>query len=597
MTADEDRAVDLTNCDREPIHIPGLIQPHGVLMALSPSLTVTQTSDNVVARLGLSVDDVLCRSLADVLGTRAADIVAAALVDGRWKEANPLGVVARGQHLDAIVHEHDGVTIVELEPAPKVPGADARSLRSLLSALQHARTLDELCRCAVREVKRLTRFERVMLYRFDAAGHGSVDAEARDPGLDPYLGLRYPASDIPKQARALYRKNWLRLIPDARYTPARLVPSLRPDTGAPLDLTFAVLRSVSPIHLEYLENMGIRASFSVSLIVDDELWGLISCGNHSGPLMVPYEVRSAVEVIGRLLSLQFAALAQSEAAQLRVGRRRKQQDIAERVRTGGCEADVLATAVSSSGDELLALADAGGVAAIVGDEVVAHGRVPAMASVRAIAAWVERVAGAAPFSTDRLAQHAGAPTDAREVASGVLSFALPGAPLRRLLWFRPEVVRSVTWGGDPRKPAEADAAMRLHPRRSFEQWKEKVRLTSRPWTTSDCEAAEELRHNLVEIDLARQVARAQRAVQLRDDLVAVVSHDLRSPLGVVQLQSTLLLRAAAGLQKIEASQNIYAAAERMQRAAERMATLIRDLLDVAKIEAGRFQLQIRAESV
>jgi light-regulated signal transduction histidine kinase (bacteriophytochrome) len=196
-----------------------------------------------------------------------------------------------------------------------------------------------------------------------------------------------------------------------------------------------------------------------------------------------------------------------------------------------------------------------------------------------------------------LAQHAGAPTDAREVASGVLSFALPGAPLRRLLWFRPEVVRSVTWGGDPRKPAEADAAMRLHPRRSFEQWKEKVRLTSRPWTTSDCEAAEELRHNLVEIDLARQVARAQRAVQLRDDLVAVVSHDLRSPLGVVQLQSTLLLRAAAGLQKIEASQNIYAAAERMQRAAERMATLIRDLLDVAKIEAGRFQLQIRAESV
>jgi light-regulated signal transduction histidine kinase (bacteriophytochrome) len=314
MTADEDHAVDLTNCDREPIHIPGLIQPHGVLMALSPSLTVTQTSDNVVARLGLSVDDVLCRSLADVLGTRAADIVAAALVDGRWKEANPLGVVARGQHLDAIVHEHDGVTIVELEPAPKVPGADARSLRSLLSALQHARTLDELCRCAVREVKRLTRFERVMLYRFDAAGHGSVDAEARDPGLDPYLGLRYPASDIPQQARALYRKNWLRLIPDARYTPARLVPSLRPDTGAPLDLTFAVLRSVSPIHLEYLENMGIRASFSVSLIVDDELWGLISCGNHSGPLMVPYEVRSAVEVIGRLLSLQFAALAQREAA-------------------------------------------------------------------------------------------------------------------------------------------------------------------------------------------------------------------------------------------------------------------------------------------
>ena len=597
MSANDTPPVDLANCDREPIHVPGLIQPHGVLLALSPSLAVTQASENVAALLGLPTDAVVGRALDDLLASEARELVAAALVDERWKEVNPLAVVARDRRFDAIVHQHDGAIILELEPAPSLAPASARSLRAALSALQHARTIDELCNVAVAEVKRMTRFERVMLYRFGDDGHGAVEAEAREPRLDPYLGLRYPASDIPQQARALYLKNWLRLIPDARYTPARLTPALRPDTGAPLDLSFSVLRSVSPIHLEYLANMGIRASMSVSLIVEGKLWGLVSCGNHSGPLMVPYELRSSVEVIGRLLSLQLEALAHRDAAVLRAGRRQSEHAVAAQVRASKAEGDVLASAVASSGEALLALVEAGGVAAIVGDEVIAHGRVPSVATVKAIVSWLDRAAAAAPFATDRLARLTAAAADAHDVASGVLSFALPGVAARRLIWFRPEIVRTVTWGGDPRKPVDADAALRLHPRRSFENWKEEVRLTSRAWSRADGEAAGELRQLLVEIDLERQVAREQRAVRLRDDLVAVVSHDLRNPLGVVQMQSSLLMRAAAARPDDEAGQRVHAGAERIHRAAERMAALIRDLLDVAKIEAGRFQLQIRPESV
>ncbi|HXU74557.1 MAG TPA: ATP-binding protein [Polyangia bacterium] len=588
--------VDLTNCDREPIHIPGTIQPHGVLLALSPSLTVMQTSANVSDHLGLAPDVVLGATLEQVLGARAGEVVAGAIASGTFCEANPRHVVVRDRRFDLIVHFHEGVTIVELEASSPRQGSTA-PLLSVLSAMEHARTLADVCGCVVDEVKRLTGFERVMLYRFDDDGHGSVDAEARDPSLDAYLGLRYPASDIPQQARALYLQNWLRVIPDARYTPARLVPAMRPDTGAPLDLSFSVLRSVSPIHLEYLANMGIRASMSISLIVEDRLWGLISCGHHSGPLMVPYEVRCAVEVIGRLLSLQIAALAHRDAAERRVRRQPIHEDIVTRVRRGDREEDVLAAAVSSSGEQLLALVDAAGVAAVIGDEVVAHGRVPPVATVGAIAGLLDRNAGLAPFATDRLAQLPDAPSGSSDVASGVLSFCIPGTASRRLLWFRPEIVRTVTWGGDPRKPVEADRGMRLHPRRSFEQWKEEVRDTSRRWSASDVEAADEVRRALVEIDLDRRLAREQRAVQLRDDLVAIVSHDLRNPLGLVHMQSSLLIRAAAAPMRADAWQRIHDGAERIRRAAERMATLIRDLLDVAKIESGRFQLQIRPEPI
>ena len=189
--------------------------------------------------------------------------------------------------------------------------------RPALMRIQRVSTLAELADVVVQQMRRVTGFERVMFYRFHEDGHGSVDAEAKAPALEPYLGLHYPASDIPAQARQLYLKNWLRLIFDARATPARIVPTLRADTGGPLDLSFSVLRSVSPIHLEYMANMGVRASMSISLIVGDRLWGLISCLNHTGPRRVSHEMRAACEFLGRLTSLQIAALEDRELLALR----------------------------------------------------------------------------------------------------------------------------------------------------------------------------------------------------------------------------------------------------------------------------------------
>jgi chemotaxis family two-component system sensor kinase Cph1 len=519
--------VDLTNCEREPIHIPGAIQPHGVLLALQePALTVAQVSENIGDHLGLDIEDVLAGPLSAVLDETSIEQVRTALSQGRWEELNPLRLVAAGK-------------------------------------------------------------------LFDEEEHGCVDAEAKEPALEPYLGLHYPASDIPRQARQLYLKSWLRIIPDARYVPARLVPALWPDTQAPLDLSFSVLRAVSPIHLEYLANMGIVASMSVSLIVRDRLWGLIACVNHSGPLAIPYELRSACEVLGRLTSLQIAALEEREAASRRASHRATQEALAEAMRAGDNTEDVL-EALLARPAELLELVGAEGAAVVTAEELSTCGRTPSPALLGALASWLQERGDLAVFATASLPALFPAALEAKDVASGLLTFALPGAPPRRLLWFRPEIVQTVSWGGDPRKPVETDPGMRLHPRHSFDLWKEEVRLRSSRWTVGDIEDAEDLRHSAVEIDLERQVRRGQQAVRARDDVVAVVSHDLKNPVSVIQIQAALLLRMT-GHGDEERSHRLRASAQRIQRSVDRMSSLIHDLLDLAKIEAGRVEVRCQPE--
>ena len=580
---------DLSHCDREPIHIPGAIQPHGVLLALAePNLAITEVSENVGVHLGRPVDAVLGRPLDALLDPASTAKVRAALAHERLMALNPLTITAAGRRFDGILHRHAGRAVLELEPAAERDDGMHHPLRLALMGVQSADSLPQLCEVIAREVRELTGFERVMLYRFDADGHGSVVAEARNQALEPYLGLHYPASDIPQQARQLYLKNWLRIIPDARYTPVRIVPEQRPDT--PIDLSFSVLRSVSPVHLEYLANMGVRASMSISLVVHDRLWGLISCVHHEGPWLVSYERRQACEVLGRLTSLQIAALQEREAAALRASRRGTQQVLALAMRGG----DAVLEALIARPAELLSLVDATGAAVVTADGCVACGETPEPALAQALCAELEQRAAGEPFATDCVASAFPAAPRATDVASGLLTFALPGPERRRLLWFRPEMIQTVHWGGDPRKPADAGDGLRLHPRRSFELWKEEVRLRSRPWTASDLEAALDLRRSAIEHDLERQVAREQRAVRARDDLVAVVSHDLKNPLGVIQMQAALLPQVALGGDD-ESARRLHASTERIQRAVNHMNTLIHDLLDLAKIEAGRFLVQCREE--
>jgi light-regulated signal transduction histidine kinase (bacteriophytochrome) len=476
MSRDVSPPMALTGCEREPIHIPGAIQPHGALLVLEErAFTVAQVSENVEAYLGVSAANVLGRPLGELIEPSSAAQVQDAFLEERWEELNPLLVRARAEHfhglLHGIVHRSDGAAILELERRAPASANHAahRPLRLALRNVQHAGTLAQLFENVVHEVQRLSGFERVMLYRFDEDGHGSVDAEAKQAQLEPYLGLHYPASDIPRQARELYLRNWLRSIPDATYTPARVLPTLRPETGGPLDLSHSVLRSVSPIHLEYLAHMGVRASMSISLIVRDRLWGLISCANHSEPRFISYELREACEVLGRLTSLQIAALEDQQAMLLRAARQGPHEVLVRAMRTSEAKEDVLAALLSHPA-ELNALVGAEGAALVSDGQAMTAGRCPAPEQILALSAWLAERGDGSLFSTASLPAVYPPAAQAKDVASGLLCFTLPGQPPRRLLWFRPELIQTVSWGGNPQKPVEADPGQRLHPRRSFALW-------------------------------------------------------------------------------------------------------------------------------
>ncbi|HEY9649181.1 MAG TPA: GAF domain-containing protein, partial [Coleofasciculaceae cyanobacterium] len=275
------QAVDLTNCDKEPIHIPGLIQPHGLLFALQePQLKILQVSNNTLQAFGIPPQEILGKNLTNFFDPQLIQQIQSKLTEG-LATINPLNLSLKTQKgklfFDGILHRSNGALILELEPVISKEFSNFFSLYHLVQApiakIQKTLTLNELCQTIVEEVRKLTGFDRVMVYQFDAEDAGTVIAEDKLDRLSPYLGLHYPASDIPRQARHLYAVNLLRLIPDVNYQPVELVSVDNPVTNQPLDLSFSVLRSVSPIHVEYLKNMGVGASMSISLIRNQKLWG------------------------------------------------------------------------------------------------------------------------------------------------------------------------------------------------------------------------------------------------------------------------------------------------------------------------------------
>ncbi len=340
-------AIDLDNCAREPIHIPGSVQPRGVLVvAQEPDLTISQISANVVELFGRTTAELLGRPIAELVGAaQAAAIERTAAVFGDLRERNPLELVIdiNGTEVgfDAILHREKGrLLLVELElatgPRPFSFPNTYQAVRGSVAELNRAAGLSELYDITARAVRELTGFDRVMVYRYDADYNGEVVAEAKRDDLNAFLGLHYPASDIPAQARALYEKNWLRIIDDVNYAPAPILPVENPVTGRPIDLTHATLRSVSPIHIEYLKNMGVSASMSISLMRDGRLWGLIACHHYAGPHLPPYGVRAAAEFLGSTLSLRLVDRVEDDELRTRLaepgGARQDRRGDAERVR-------------------------------------------------------------------------------------------------------------------------------------------------------------------------------------------------------------------------------------------------------------------------
>ncbi|MCK9800916.1 ATP-binding protein [Pseudomonas sp. MAFF 302030] len=583
----------LANCANEPIRTPGAIQPHGVLLTLSePEMHVVQVSANVQSLLGKAVDDVLGAPLALLLGEDYAQQVQLAAQQHHPLDAPELYFTLNGGVFEGFVHRHQGVLVLELEVQAKPIeslGADGRlnNLGRMLQRLHAAKSLEALYDVSVKEIQAITGYDRVLIYRFEEEGHGQVIAEASSPSMEVFQGLFFPASDIPEQARELYRTNWLRIIPDADYQPVPLVPKLRPDTGQPLDLSFASLRSVSPIHCQYMKNMGVLSSMSISLLKDDKLWGLISCG-HRQPLHVPHELRSACQTIGQVLSLQISAM---EALEVSRQREEKVDTLALLNQAMIDSPENVFDGLAQQPASLMALTHAGGVAIIEDKQLHRYGNCPEPEEIRALHKWLQS-SSQKVFSSHQLSLVYPPAEAFTRVASGVLAMSLPKPVDNGVIWFRPEVKESINWSGDPSKPLnmeDSESGLRLRPRTSFEIWKVEMAGISTQWTPGDLFAANDLRRSALESDLARQVLREQRAVQARDELVAVVSHDLRNPMTVISMLCGMMQKAFSS-DGPHTSRRISTAIDTMQQAAGRMNTLLEDLLDTSKIDAGRYTI-------
>jgi chemotaxis family two-component system sensor kinase Cph1 len=522
-------SAQVESCDLEPIHIPGSIQPYGVML-------IAGNQGTIVGYAG-AAGDVLGQSLETVVGRSAAAIEQDLPADGIRVVS---GASLHGQGRDAIAYRSGGHLVVELTERTDDAELDAAFLsqmEELGATLERTSSLADLSGQAARIFQKLTGYSRVMIYQFVDDNAGVVLGEAISDDSSSFMNHHFPASDIPKQARALYVRNKVRVIADVHYTPAPVISASSELQS--IDMSDSMLRSVSPVHIQYLKNMGVAASASMSIVKDGILWGLVACHHHAARNL-SLTTRLACQATATALARQVKAREESDLYRERI-RLRSQEDIV----LGRLGADdSLEDFFARSGDAIAALLQADGFAAVQGDDLFCSGKCPDAIDVRAVAEHVRRPAAIKPFVTSSLKEQMPAAAQFSAAASGLLAVTMSTEVPTILMWFRAEQLQTVKWAGNPHKDVAHNPGEALSPRASFEAWSESVSGTSRDWSIAEAESAGRIVRLMLEARNNRRMRQLNKElsitlkendilIQQKDFLLKEVNHRVQNSLSLV----------------------------------------------------------------
>ncbi|HVX51018.1 MAG TPA: ATP-binding protein [Chitinophagaceae bacterium] len=589
---------DLSNCDKEPIHIPGKIQPHGFLLAVNKTTWLIDfTSANTKQFTGLEPGQLLGKSLADIVAAGVINCgnanlfdVVQYLVNTNAQEANPIAVQINAQACNLIVNFAEHHFLLEFEPSfPDIDKELQRLMGISLSKILEASTIEEILQFTAKQVKEIIHYDRIMVYKFWEDDHGEVVGEEREPHLESFMGLHYPASDIPKQARELYKINLVRIIADVTAVPSALFTTQAGLSTTSLNLTNSVLRAVSPIHIQYLQNMDVRSSFSISVIINDRLWGLIACHNYT-PKFIDYKARNSCKLIARILSSALEHRLEIERKEKSKEFHGALQEILKLLMRDWNVAEVL----MQQKVNLLSLTEACGAAFLFEGCIYVIGETPGDSEISALYNKIKKEHRSSIFHTtnlDKIFASAGA---YKNVASGLLGCSISWEMDEYIMWFKPEIKKTVKWAGNPNKPVETDEQgnQQISPRRSFAVWSEEVEGTSEPWTSADIGSVMKLREELIHMlnSRANQVRKLndelKKAYEELDTFSFTISHDLKTPLASIRNYSEILLE-----DHDELTDDVKKILNKVIKNTERMDVLIREVLSYSRI--GKQDLHLK----
>jgi two-component system, chemotaxis family, sensor kinase Cph1 len=594
---------DSSNCLRESVRHTPSIQPHGVVLILGlKDNRVVRASLNAAAFFDVSDADIIGADGAALLGDGLAGVLRTPQTSVARLSRTPLsGQLPTGRLTSVVAHFVDDHVIVECEQLEANHAADAGEfqhlVRNAVASMQDTVSLHELWTQAAAAVRILTGFDRVWVYRFEPDGHGVIVAEDKRTDIDSFLGLHYPETDIPPLARELYLQNWLRLIPDSHAEAIPVVARDPLDAGSELiDMGMVACRAVSPVHLRYLANMGVRASMSISLIVDGDLWGMISCHHYEGPHLLSHQARAAAEFVGIVCSMQIAAKTAQADSEYRHHLDRAQGRLLERLSVS----ETVASGLRDGSADLLELCNAAGVAIVIANEFHLVGNTPAAADVQRLIQRLQERQTSDLYVTDHLCAEYPEFADLTDVASGVIAVPFSRHQGNFIVWFRPEEVQTIAWG-DHHTPTtihtllhDADSTPRtaLNPQTSFLEWAQTVHGHSAMWQHPEVGASESLRSSIGNLLLLRaeQLARANvdlsRANEELDAFAYIASHDLKEPLRGIHTYTSIVIEDYSDALDDQAVKHL----ESVLRLSRRMGSLVDSLLDYAQV--GRNALNV-----